>query len=247
MPRRRALGVLGVALAGLATGGSATGGRIPFGTRQSRGCGAAFKVCEPTTQACFAHCCPKHTVCSFSARGKNGCQERPGCCDPCNRERSQPDGQGGCRPGPIPAHCPCRSDQKRCNAGMGHGVVCCENDEYCATSGKDEGSGSSVTGTCCKKGQAFCLRGSPARAFCCPRGTRCCNAGAGGGTGGLIGGVCCSRLTQVCQRGVCRCKPGHTVDCGKDCCHPRLHKCCGTARKRCVPKDVDCDDAFPNT
>lgn len=236
MPRRRALGVLGVTLVGLATGGSATGARTPFGTQQSGGCGAAYKVCEPATQACFAHCCPRHTVCSFSSRGSNGCQKLPGCCDPCNREKSQPDGNGGCRPGPIPGHCPCRSDQTRCNAGRGHGVVCCDKDEYCATSRKDEGSGNAVTGTCCKKGESFCLGkspgvsgGAPARAMCCPRGTRCC----------ITAGKCCSR-TKVCERDGCRCKPGHTLICGKHCCDPRRHKCCGGPNKRCVPRDHDC-------
>ena len=122
MPRRRALGVLGVALVGLATGGSATALAVPFGTPSESRCGAAYKVCEPTTQACFAHCCPKHTVCSFSARGDKAVRERPGCCDPCNRSCSQPDGQGGCRPGPIPAYCPCRADQNALRRRKEQGV-----------------------------------------------------------------------------------------------------------------------------
>lgn len=234
MPRRGALGVLGVTLAALTTGGTAAG--RPFGRKQSRGCGAAYKVCEPASQACFAHCCPKHTTCSFSSRGTNGCQKQPGCCDPCNRERSQPDGQGGCRPGPVPAHCPCRSDQKRCDAGKGQGVVCCEKDEYCATSRKDEGSGSSITATCCKRGETFCLggprgvSGARQRPLCCPRGTRCC----------VLAGKCCSTQTQTCERDGCRCKPGHTVRCGRHCCDPQRQKCCGGPNKRCVPKDRAC-------
>jgi hypothetical protein len=236
MPRRRALGVLGVTLAGLATGGTAWGARGPSGARQSRGCGSAYKVCSPATEFCFAHCCPKHTVCSPGPVSSRGCQITPGCCDPCNREKSQPDGKGGCRPGPIPDHCPCKQGQKPCNAGRGRGVVCCDADEYCATSRKDEGSGQSVTGTCCKRGQTFCLggprgaSGAPQRAFCCPRGTRCC----------VIAGVCCS-VTKICARGGCRCKPGHTVRCGKHCCDPRRQKCCGGgADRRCVPLHMDC-------
>jgi hypothetical protein len=140
---------------------------------------------------------------------------------------------------------PCKPGQKRCDGGLGR-TLCCDGDEYCASNRKDEGSGDNVAAVCCKRGQTFCLRGSPARPFCCPRGTRCCSAGTRG-LGGFVAATCCSRLTQTCERGVCRCKPGHTVGCGKDCCHPRLHKCCGTVRKRCVPKGTDCDDALANT
>jgi hypothetical protein len=240
MPRRRALGVLGVTLVGLASGATATGARRPLGTRQSGGCGAAYKVCEPASQACFAHCCPKHTVCSFSSRGSNGCQKLPGCCDPCNRERSQPDGQGGCKPGPVPDHCPCKPGQKPCRTGAFGGVVCCDADEFCATSAKDEGSGHAVTGTCCKKGSSFCHaadRGTsgPGRAFCCPRGTRCC----------IHAGVCCS-LTATCEPDGCRCKPGRTLRCGKHCCDPKRQRCCGSpANKRCVPLNRSCAEFAP--
>lgn len=105
MPRRRAVGVLGVTLVSLATGGTAIGARRPFGTRQSSGCGAPYKVCEPASQYCFVHCCPKHTVCSFGPRSSRGCQITPGCCDPCNPKASTPNGSGGCAPGPVASHC----------------------------------------------------------------------------------------------------------------------------------------------
>ena len=239
MPRRRALGVLGVTLVSLAAGGTATGARRPLGTqahwchREVRANG--WKYCQQETEACFPACCPQDRTCSKGKCGSNGCCEWS-CCDPCNKNASQPDGKGGCKPGPVPDHCPCKPGQKPCRTSAWEGVVCCDQGEYCATSRKDEGSGHSVTGTCCKNGESFCLgasrerSGSPARAFCCPRGTRCC----------IHAGVCCSRLTQICEPGGCRCKPGHTVRCGKHCCHPQRHKCCGGPNKRCVPLDRDC-------
>ncbi len=238
MPRRRALGVVGVTLVGLATGGAAGAARRPLVGTQASGCGKGYKVCSTGSDLCRATCCPVHTTCSIGPKSPRGCAISDGCCDPCNREKSQPDGKGGCRPGPIPDHCPCNPGQKKC------GDACCEADEYCASSGKVEGSGSSgLLRTCCKRGQDFCMRGRPPRPFCCPRGTRCCF----GVQGGFVAAVCCFKGTQICDKGICRCKAGHTVACGKDCCHPARHKCCGTVHKRCVPKDVDCDDAFPNS
>jgi hypothetical protein len=242
MPRRRALGVLGATLVGLATGGTARSARTPLGA-QAHWCHRevsrnGWRFCTPETEACFPTCCPQERTCSIGPRGSNGCPSLVSCCDPCNPHGSRPTADGGCAPGPVASHCPCKRGQKKCDAGRGHGVVCCEADEYCATSRKDEGSGHAVTGTCCKRGESFCSRGSrgasggsPERAFCCPRGTRCC----------ITAGVCCSRLTQTCERGGCRCKPGHTVRCGRHCCHPRRHKCCGGPHKRCVPLHFDCD------
>ena len=244
MPRKHALRMLGATALGVWFGGS---------VRKAHALGAAhwchrevsthgWKFCTEENEYCFPTCCPQERTCSIGPRSNRGCPSAVSCCDPCNPAGSRPDGTGGCAPGPVAAHCPCKQGQKKCNGGRGQ-VLCCDADEYCASSRKDEGSGSTgLLAVCCKEGQAFCLRGSPARPFCCPRGTRCCT----GGSGGLVAAACCSRLTQTCDHGVCRCKPGHSVRCGKDCCHPQRHKCCGTVHKRCVPKDVDCHDAFPN-
>jgi hypothetical protein len=100
MPRRRALSVLGIAAAGFWTGGAGAA----HGKRAA-GCGSAYKECSPATEFCFAHCCPKHTVCSFGPRSPRGCQITPGCCDPCNPRASVPNGNGGCAPGPVANTC----------------------------------------------------------------------------------------------------------------------------------------------
>jgi hypothetical protein len=104
MPRRRALSVLGIAVAGLWTGGAASGARAAP-RKRAVGCGSAYKVCSPATEFCFASCCPKHTICSIGPRSSRGCPIHPGCCDPCDPDGSSPDGNGGCVAGPTPDYC----------------------------------------------------------------------------------------------------------------------------------------------
>ena len=171
MPRRRALGVLGVTLVGLATGGSATCARGPLGGRQSSGCGSAYKVCSPATENCFAHCCPKHTVCSPGPVSSRGCQINPGCCDPCNPRASQPDGNGGCAPGPVAADCCkgpiCGADKK-----------CCPRPNRC------------VAGRCCPAIRTTFAPGTRKRGVaCCPPGTIAVKGGIG---------LCCRRGDPDC-------------------------------------------------
>lgn len=250
MPRRRALGVLGVTLVGLATGGTATCARGPLVGTQSRGCGSAYKVCEPATQACFAHCCPKHTACSFSQRGKTGCQISPGCCDPCNSQRSTPDGQGGCKPGPVADTCckkkcgksKCCVEGEKCCTGKGR-ATCCPEKQDCVNGRCGCKSGKKCGETCCAESQTCC------GGKCCSKTQKCCDD------------HCCGEKQTCCVKGCCpegtRCyKDAGTFRCcpeerlastpaGKVCCPPYYYvqwgnTCCRTGRT-CT----ECDPACP--
>lgn len=233
MPRRRALGMLGVTLAGLATGGSATGARRPFGTRQSSGCGTGYKVCSPGSNACRATCCPTHTTCSIGPKDpKNGCAISDGCCDPCNPQRSTPDGKGGCKPGQAPSYCPCKPGQKPC----GKNKQCCGPDEECLR-WKFGAGGTNVYETCLKKcppGSRRCSLGDGVSDVdCCPNGQNCC------------AGVCCTSdaiciralsgdggFARLCKR---RCKAPQ-VRCNFVCCNPeqRAYRKLKNGRVRCL-------------
>jgi hypothetical protein len=237
MPRRGALRLLSTAVVGAWASGSAPGARAAL-SRRAHTCDTAvktgaWKYCTQATEYCFPTCCPNERKCSVGRLSNRGCPEVTTCCDPCNPRASTPDGAGGCGPGPVAAYCPCKPGQKVCwRGGGGRPPVCCDADEYCVSSLKEEGQGNLAI--CCKRGRQSCPR---ANGFaCCPQGTRCCK----GGTGSRLRSSCCNPLTQICDEGACTCKPGNTLKCGRDCCDPRRQKCCGG--KRCVPKDATCDD-----
>ncbi len=220
MPRRRAVRVLGGALASIAMSGVIS--------RSARAAPSACDVpCPPNTTNCrvrrgagctdvccgqdlpnLPKCCKWDVSHPFPNSSSYGCINKPEgnppaafpahtiCCCPANT-----------RCGPIAGNqpcIPCAPGRKPC------GHTCCEPDKRCVND---------RLSLCCSKGEKRCGKvccplGSCARestSLCCKPGKRC--------------GTKCCHASQVCSGGTCRCASGWR-SCGPElCCDKRIERC----------------------
>lgn len=244
MPRRRALRLLGSAVAVAVLPGLRA---RPAGAHAKK---LTFR-CGPGTEPCSRNgldvCMPEGgTCCWFSPKESGyepwgivvGCP--PGTnCGTARRQRCicPPEhrcGQDGCCPetefcaSPNRSLC-CKKGQDACLVPNRPEGTCCDKNERCCSS--------PTRADCCGEKQAChdgacrCPKTQPVKCGrkCCKKGIKCCDPKK----------PCCTALTDHCCGNVC-CKKNQTC-CGDTCCDP-TERCCGKELKDdgCCPKNQAC-------
>lgn len=222
MPRRRLLGLLGLAVLGAAAP-----------SRALAGVGATGRVCGPVEKRCGARCCGRHQTCVGSGAAARCVCGDPELPDRCGKECGDLRfGYGGC--GRCGRACPfgseCRGGQCVPAAPECAGV-------FCHSSVPDGGEGTlplaanawCCNGTCVdirreERNCGGCGRRCPAGQTCCRgvcRNTRRDPAACGG---------CferCPTEKPICHAAVCREKcPKPLKRCGRTCGNPNSQVCC---------------------
>lgn len=233
MPRRRALGVIGGAVAGLALGGvrpsrsvaqscryqacpsktnpaglyccGSAGGSCCYGpSGDAYACCLASESCDTATGQCIAARCPTgRTPC-----GSRECCRSDQVCQGGRCVKKCPDrrvrcGSRCCRRGERCVNGRCR----RCgNGAKGCGRKCCGRDEFCCNPRR---------GTCCKTKGGQCCFTDPdnmeSSGVCCQSPSECARVGTLDGTNVPgKGHVCCPPSRQSPGNGAC-CPPGSTA------------------------------------
>ena len=236
MPRRRAVRVLGGALASVAMSGvvsrsarAAAQQLDPCNCTQPPGSPPATRCGLPRGAGCTKVCCvtasnlPK--CCqwpgvdhAFPNSSSYGCINKPNsgpgfeahtiCCCPANTRCGSPT------PGQLPC-IPCATGRQPC------GHKCCELGKHCAND---------RLSLCCRKGEVRCGRVCCERGSCADPGTSlCCKPGQT-----RCGRRCC-HASQVCSGGSCRCTSGWQK-CGPElCCDKRIEVCAPVGGRRTTP------------
>jgi hypothetical protein len=241
MPRRRALRLLGSALALAALpAGRATPGEAARAARPITGPGRAARVVPPTGP--FGEPVPcGDVVCNPTYNCVKCCMQstgQPGSCCPCYSNCS-PTGSGLCAEAFA---CP---PDARPYCGK-HGV-CCAPNEFCFKG--------SICVPICEKGEERCDED------CCAKGFECVNAKVPGQPlrrqcfpkcpGGRVrcGLGCCERRNEKCidaRVALCaQCEPGHQP-CGKKCC-PKGTSCCDSKKRLCCKRGSETCAGFGGT
>ena len=221
MPRRRAVRMVGAALAVAA---------LP-GLRPRSALARSSITCDPNTEE----------LCSKNA-GTQVCMPLGGTCCIFGPESGYDGGllvgcgKGArCGSGKLGDRCVCdqhwdaEGNCVECDEADKCGKNCCKKGQYCASPKK---------GLCCKEGATYCtvIAGSGSgsgggKATCCPEGTKCCANDKRSD---------CCRPGQQCRAGRCTCPDG-TQSCGGTCC--KTGERCSNGK--CCPKDrVNCGDDF---
>lgn len=227
MPRRRALRLIGSAVAVAALPG--------FRARPARA--RAKSTCGPGREPC-------------SGNGLELCMQAGGVCCYYSPEASGVEPWGllvGCRPG---YRCGTGKVGERCIANCPNdkvcGDACCKDRQFC---------GSPKRSLCCKEGTNVCVvpGGSKGQGDCCRAGENCCFNTKNAECCGLkqtcknstctcpkdlpvkCGRRCCKPGIKCCDPKLPCCDPGDHC-CGKDCCR-KDQPCCGDV---CCGKEQSC-------